>query len=263
MLAYQKIVWIGVAVTAVAILVLGYILFLAPRGAPKTPSPPDIPALAESGPEAAADVSPAEPDAAALNLELDDSDEAVRGLVGSGALPPALREWLRQKELVRTVVVMVDNIARGESPAAQLEFMSPSGAFATEEKGAVTVMAARGFRRYDPLVGAFTAVPDTAWIQWYRALRPTLEKAFRELGYPGITFAQRMQQAIGHLLQVPVLRQDAALEKKVVSYAFADPNLEALTPAQKHLLRMGPDNVSRVQKKLRSLAAALQAAAKK
>ena len=43
----------------------------------------------------------------------------------------------------------------------------------------------------------------------------------------------------------------------VRSYHFADPALEALSPAQKQLLRLGPGNARRVQAKLRELAPAL------
>jgi hypothetical protein len=85
----------------------------------------------------------------------------------------------------------------------------------------------------------------------------TLDKAFKELGYPGVTFSQRVQQAIGQLLQVPLIYKDMELEKKVLSFAFTDVNLEDLSPAQKHLLRMGPGNVARIQNKLRNLAAGL------
>jgi hypothetical protein len=40
-------------------------------------------------------------------------------------------------------------------------------------------------------------------------------------------------------------------------YEYADRKLEALTPAQKQLLRMGPSNVARIQAKLREVQAAL------
>ncbi len=40
-------------------------------------------------------------------------------------------------------------------------------------------------------------------------------------------------------------------------YEYADRTLEALTPAQKQLLRMGPANVARIQAKLREFQAAL------
>jgi hypothetical protein len=42
-----------------------------------------------------------------------------------------------------------------------------------------------------------------------------------------------------------------------VSYAIADETLEALSQAQKQLLRMGPKNVREIQGKIRELAAAL------
>ena len=48
-----------------------------------------------------------------------------------------------------------------------------------------------------------------------------------------------------------------ALTPKVVSFAFADPALEKLSPAQKHLLRMGPRNVRAIQHQLRAMAEAL------
>jgi hypothetical protein len=103
----------------------------------------------------------------------------------------------------------------------------------------------------------FVAIPDETLIFWYKKLRPTLETAFRELGYPEITFSQRLKQAIEQLDQVPITRADVPLEKKILSYAFSNINLENLNPAQKHLLRLGPQNVARIQKKLRGLASAL------
>ena len=40
---------------------------------------------------------------------------------------------------------------------------------------------------------------------------------------------------------------------KGATYAFADPRLEALTPAQKHLIRMGPENQRMIQTRLREI----------
>jgi hypothetical protein len=58
---------------------------------------------------------------------------------------------------------------------------------------------------------------------------------------------------------VPVLEGPAEVEQLVVTYAWADDKLEALSAAQRHFLRMGPDNVSLVQGKLGELRAALAA----
>ena len=65
---------------------------------------------------------------------------------------------------------------------------------------------------------------------------------------------------------MPILEADVPVKRvvrAVVVYEYADPRLEAMTPAQKALLRMGPRNVPRVQAKLRELAAALGLPARK
>jgi hypothetical protein len=41
-----------------------------------------------------------------------------------------------------------------------------------------------------------------------------------------------------------------------VLWEFSDPELENLTPPQKHLLRMGPANVRLIQSKIREIQAA-------
>jgi hypothetical protein len=262
--AYQKIIWIGLAVTVIAILVLGYFLFLAPVKGEKAVVIPETSSLAGSRSPAAPGVGDeADPAIVPLDLELDGSDAAVRELVAAADVPAAVKSWLQQKELVRTVVAVVDNIAQGQSPAALLPFMAPQGKFLTGEKNGAVFLDPASYRRYDRVVSALMAVPDSAWITWYRTLSPTLEKAFRELGYPGVTFAQRLQQAIEQLTQVPALPAEVKLEGKILSYAFADAALEALNPAQKHLLRLGPAHAARIQNKLRSLAARLNASGKK
>ncbi len=255
---YQKIVWIGLGVTAIAILVLGYFLFLAPKTGKKAITLPETSSLAIPRQEPAPAASEGnEPAIVPLDLDPDQSDGAVREMIAAAAVPSALRQWSRQADLVRMVTAAVDNIAHGLSPAAQLPFMAPAGKFSALEKNGKIILDPRSFSRYDPLVRVFVAVPDKVWINWYKKLRPTLDRAFRELGYPDVTFSQRLQQAIEQLLQVPLIAKDIELEKKVMSYAYADINLEDLNPVQKHLLRMGHGNVALIQNKLRALAAGL------
>ena len=47
------------------------------------------------------------------------------------------------------------------------------------------------------------------------------------------------------------------VKRRVSTYRFADPALEALGPVEKHLLRLGPANARAVQAKLRLLRASL------
>ena len=255
---YQKIIWVALVVTVIAILTVGYFLFLAPEAGEKSVLKTELTPRELPQPTESALTEPAEDkDFSPLKLDLDQSDPAVRELIASAQVPGLLRSWSRQKELLRSVVAAVDNVAQGQSPAAQLAFLAPEEKFSVIEKNGTTYLDPQSFRRYDALINVFMAIPDETLIFWYRKLRPTLETAFRELGYPEITFSQRLKQAIEQLDQVPVTRKEVPLEKKILSYAFADIDLEDLNPAQKHLLRLGPQNVARIQKKLRNLAAGL------
>jgi hypothetical protein len=91
----------------------------------------------------------------------------------------------------------------------------------------------------------------------YRKLTPALQEAYQELGYPDAKFDDALRKAVNELLKVPVVEKNIELEKKVITYMMADPELENLSAAQKHLLRMGPDNVRSIQAKLREMSRAL------
>jgi hypothetical protein len=255
---YQKVIWAALGVTVIAILVLAYFLFLAPQAREKSFSkteltPRELPQQTESTlPKPAEDK-----DFSPLKLDLNQSDPAVRELIAAAQVPGLLLEWSRQKELLRSVVAAVDNVAQGQSPAAQLAFLAPEEKFLVIEKNGTLYLDPRSYKRYDALINVFMAIPDDTLIFWYKKLRPTLETAFRELGYPGITFSQRLKQASEQLDLVPVIREVIPLEKKILSYAFSDSNLEELNPAQKHFLRLGPQNMARIQIKLRALISGL------
>ena len=91
----------------------------------------------------------------------------------------------------------------------------------------------------------------------FRRLHPLFREAFSDLGYPDREFGEVLGRAVDKLLAVPVVTGDIELVEKVLVYAYADEKLGGLTKAQKHLLRMGPENVRRVQVKLKELRSAL------
>jgi hypothetical protein len=65
-----------------------------------------------------------------------------------------------------------------------------------------------------------------------------------------------VRRALQQVLAVPVVEGDVQVVPKGAGYAFADPRLEALPPASKLLLRMGPETVGRVQALAREFGAA-------
>ena len=93
-----------------------------------------------------------------------------------------------------------------------------------------------------------------------KGMSPYFQAASRELGTPARDFQATMVKAIQSMLKTPVVERDIPLREKVISYAILpmpDLQLEDLTVAQKHLLRMGPQNTVKIQSKLRDVALAL------
>ena len=74
------------------------------------------------------------------------------------------------------------------------------------------------------------------------------------MGYPDEDFNATLEKAISNLLETPIVEKRIYIEKDVVTYIMTDPDLENLNSAQKHLLRMGPDNMRVIQSKLREIA---------
>ena len=241
------------AVAVVAIALLG-ILFLVFRHPAASPSPaPSAAAIAKPSAEASPTPSPA------VSLPpLDDSDAFVRQLAAGLSAHSELARWLARTALVRTLTVVVVNVAAGETPRPHLEFLAPKQRFRAARRPArILVPDPAGFAGYELFADAVASVDAVGAASGYRTLAPLFEAAYVELGHPEGGFTAVLDQAIQALLAVPVLRDDVELVPHAIGFRYADPKLEALTPAQKQFLRIGPRNVRLVQGKLRELAAAL------
>jgi hypothetical protein len=73
------------------------------------------------------------------------------------------------------------------------------------------------------------------------------EQAYRELGYPGRSFNDRLVEVIDDALAAPQPVTPLRVEAPSVMWRFADPTLEALSAGQKILLRMGVSNARTVR----------------
>jgi len=230
--------------------------WLLQRPAPAPVAPPETtpaPAATESEPPP----PPAPADPPLVLPPLAASDALVRELAARLSSHPQLAAWLLPDELVRRAAAALVNVAEGESPASHLDFLAPAGRFAVVERGGEIRLDPASYRRYDLLTDLFVSLDTEGTARLYRQLRPLCDEAIRELGYPGGRCDDFLARATGRLLRVPHLDPPPALTPRVVSYAYADPELEALSPAARHLLRCGPDNSRRIQEKLRALAAAV------
>lgn len=210
------------------------------------------PAVAPTvGPEATP--SPAPSPSPTAQVALDASDEFIRTLVAALSSRPAWATWLATEGLARRFVVVTDNVAEGIAPTKHLGMVTPKQQFEAKGKGGGLIVDPASYRRYDGLADVVASIDTKGAAEAYRRLKPLLAEAYKELGRPDRDFDATLAAAIDRLLATPVPKGDVALVAGVKSYKLADPKLESLSPAQKQLLRMGPENVEKVQKKLREI----------
>lgn len=190
--------------------------------------------------------------------ELDASDAFVRRVVAGLSSHPEWAAWLATDTLVHRFVGAVVTVGAGRSPRSELGFMEPEGEFAVRRPEGRVLVDSVSYARYDLPAAVFVSLDTGGTARLYRRLHPLFEEAYRDMGFRETPFDAALARAVETLLAVPVPEEPVELVPAgAEGYEFRDPELESLSPAQKHLLRMGPDNVRRVQRKLRELAAAL------
>lgn len=186
------------------------------------------------------------------------SDAAVRRLAVGVSSHPQLAAWLVSDDLVRRFVEAVVDISRGSSPVPALEVLIPEEPFSVERSGDRVLMGPESYRRYDLLGEVFASVDAVDAAQVYRRLLPLFREAYQELGVQDGEFEAVLARAVGNLLAVEVPERPLEVREAVNRYVYADQRIESLTPAEKHLLRMGPENARRVQEKLREISERLE-----
>lgn len=184
-------------------------------------------------------------------------DTFLRALLGTMSAHPDFARWLATDDLIRQMANVIDRISRGLSPATEVAVLRPQGDFDVTRRGPPTISPA-SFRRYDGLAAIVDSLDAKAIVEAYRTIHPRLDEAYRSLGRTEGGVEQAIDVALQALIDTPVpVEPVRVITGKGATYAFADAQYERLQPAQKQLLRMGPDNVRRIQKRLREIQALL------
>jgi hypothetical protein len=256
--------WILIAAVLVA-LVAGVMFLSSPdESAPetrtvpeRTPAPPAPETEPTPAPEPPAVPNPApEPEPEPVTLPpLGASDDFVRDRAGSVAEDAALDRVLSTDQLVRRFTVVVENLAEGSLARDPLAFMAPSGSFQATRRDGTLVIAPATYERYDGIAAMVEAVRPQQAVGLLRLIEPLVGDAYSELGEQDADIEARLAAAIDLMLATPEVEGPIELTQPTVAYEFADPELEALAPSQKLLLRMGPENRAIVREKLRAIRA--------
>lgn len=211
------------------------------------------PVKPEPAPDAEHHPLPAAPADAGPLPGLNESDESITSALTSLFGKKPIDQLLVPEQVVRHIVVTVDNLPRTKVAVEQRPVKATGGQTATVANGDTVTLSADNYARYAPLIkmvqNANTQELGALYLRYY----PLFQQAYEDLGYPGMYFNDRVVQVIDHLLQTPDLRGPIELRQGKVFYEYADPALESRSAGQKLLLRMGPDNAAAIKKKLREL----------
>jgi len=219
----------------------------APQSAPKASVEPRIehPIEAPNAPAAAPLPALAESDSMV--------HEALAAIVGA----PRFDALLRPQDIIRNVVVTIDNLPR-RNVALRLSPINPvPGAFRVGAREGAAVVGPDNAARYTPYVLAMGAIDSPKLVAIYVRFYPLFQQAYAELGYPSRYFNDRLFEVIDHLLATPDVQGPVGLVQPKVLYEYADPALQDLSAGQKILVRMGGENEAKVKAKLREIKRAL------
>lgn len=262
-------VWIGVVIVLAGLALLSY-FFLKP--ADETPaavavpeaSEPTLPAPAPATSNPVADIEetvpeqPAQPTTSELP-SLDDSDEFARQQLTGLTTDGKLGQWFPPNHVIRRTTSLLDGLSRGNVLRKMLNIPTPKDSFSIAQEGQKRSISPTNYQRYDYLVNTLEAIDNKRLIKLFHLLRPLLEQAYGELGYPPETVDKAVISALDQVLATPLPLQPVYLIQDSVQYKYADPKLEALPALQKQLIRMGPEHTRRIQEKAKALRESLLA----
>src|SRR6202011_378216 len=173
---------------------------------------------------------------------LADSDAALSDALGQVA--GAVKEYVLPENIIRHLVVTIDNLPRQKVAVDKRPTAAVAGTFVANGDELHATLDPQNFARYQPMVAAVGKLDMQQLAAVYVRFYPLFQQAYQDLGYPNGYFNDRLVQVIDSLLATPQPAGPIALVRPNVMYTFADPALESRPAGQKLLIRMGPDNAA-------------------
>lgn len=243
----------------------------------KSPAEPVTPVatapIPEPEPEPAPEPEPERLDAFAAEPEVIEEPEAVP----EPAAPPTLAEanallansveamspsplavtFAAAPNVIERVVAIIDNLRQGFVPYKLLPVGRPEAPFAFRDDGLAVTMDPTGFSRYDGLSRHISELNSESIVSAFTTFESAVNEAWNALGYEDPNLEGAVLTSLEAIMLAPETPIEARLYKVEANWVYEDPALEALSPLQKQLMRMGPDNAERVKEKARELRGAL------
>jgi hypothetical protein len=182
---------------------------------------------------------------------LNNSDSYVREELATMDGTSSLLMYLVSDELVRKFVVMIENISRGEFPERNLPLLYPQERMTVTELGSeFYLMDEQSYQRFNALVTSLTNISTESAVDFYQQLQPLFREAYAELGLRNSEFNDVLMLAIDNVLNARMAPQPQQLIRPNLNYLYANPEIENYSDVEKLLLRLGPENTERLQRRL-------------
>ena len=201
----------------------------------------------------------AAPVAAAPNLpSLNSSDSFVMSQITALANGAQIVRYLASDQIIRKFVVFVENISRGGFPQTGLPYKPMQTDMPVRNiDDNLFVMDASAHARFDQVIGTFMAVDTDTALTLYRLLSPLFQQAFAEIGFRNENFDDTLRKAINVVINSEDVAGPYQLVKPSVMYLYADSSIENLQEVHKQLIRIGPENSTKLKSKLIDFASLL------
>jgi hypothetical protein len=193
---------------------------------------------------------------------LDDSDPYLKNALGDLLGRKSVMSFLIVDSFARRFVATVNNLATDDTSAGMWPVHPTVGHLDTEPRpGGGSVIGTRNADRYATFVRFVEGVDTQRAVALYVRLYPLLQRAYEDLGFPGMYFNDRVVEVIDHLLATPEPAEPIKVKLVEVNglvrppgrgglYLFEDPALEASSSGQKILLRIGRESSRKLKAKL-------------
>lgn len=151
------------------------------------------------------------------------------------------------EDIIRRFVVFTDNFSQGSLAYEHAPLITPNAKFTALEEptdeGIKLQWDESSTRRFSNYVDLLRSMDSEALVQWYVELKPLIDQAYGELGYPEQDFTEVLHNAITKVLDMEIPKNQPELERLSVMYKYKDQSLESLDDAEKLLLRLGKENL--------------------
>ncbi|MFT7431483.1 MAG: hypothetical protein ACI971_001944 [Colwellia sp.] len=178
---------------------------------------------------------------------LNESDVWLQEKLPSFTWRKELLKLVIDKDMIRRFVVFTDNFAQGNLAYEHSPLIKPNAKFlATEVNNGASSdwkwdeSATRRFTLYVDLLRSFDS---ETLVQSYFEMKPLIDQAYAELGYPDDNFTEVLHDAITKVLDMEIPKESLDLVRPSVMFRYKDEKIEALDAADKLLLRLGKENL--------------------